>query len=201
MVWPVCSGTHTYAPHSRLPIRGDLAEDCWTGMSVFCVMISLVCTSAETHTHNAHQHLPVHGEPVEECWTGPSLCCAKWHGRPLTLKLCKSCSSCSGQLSQDLCAPVREYNALQWHFHSQLHKDFLQIQSQSKHVNTKKKNNKQGVGIAQGYSAGLVIERSPVQVPAEALEEFSSPGSTFCADSFFSIQSTLMLPQSQVSSQ
>ena len=34
------------------------------------------------------------------------------------------------------------------------------------------------------------IERSWVRIPAEAAGEFSSPGSTFCADSYFGIRST-----------
>ena len=44
-------------------------------------------------------------------------------------------------------------------------------------------------------SAGLVIERSWVRIPARAAGEFSSPGSTFCADSYFGIRSTPVLPQ------
>ena len=39
------------------------------------------------------------------------------------------------------------------------------------------------------------FERSLVQIPAGAMGEFSSPGSTFCADSYFGIHSTPMLPQ------
>ena len=42
---------------------------------------------------------------------------------------------------------------------------------------------------------GLVIERSRVRIPAGAAGEFSSPGSTFCADSYFGIRSTPVLPQ------
>ena len=38
--------------------------------------------------------------------------------------------------------------------------------------------------IASGWSAGLVIERLRVQIPAGAVGEFSSPESTFCADSY-----------------
>ena len=38
--------------------------------------------------------------------------------------------------------------------------------------------------------AGLVIERLRVWIPAGAAGESSSPGSTFCADSYFSIRST-----------
>ena len=40
-----------------------------------------------------------------------------------------------------------------------------------------------------------MIERSLVRVPAGAAGEFSSPWSTFCADSYFGILSTLVLPQ------
>ena len=40
-----------------------------------------------------------------------------------------------------------------------------------------------------------MTERSRVLVPAGAAGEFSSPGLTFCADSYFSIRSTPMLPQ------
>ena len=39
-------------------------------------------------------------------------------------------------------------------------------------------------GYLSGYSPGLVIARSRVRVPAGAAEKLSSPGSTFCADSF-----------------
>ena len=46
--------------------------------------------------------------------------------------------------------------------------------------------------------AGLVIERSRVQIPAGAAGEFSSPGSTFCADSYFGSRSTPVLPQRHV---
>ena len=41
-----------------------------------------------------------------------------------------------------------------------------------------------------GYSAGLVIERSRVPVPTGAVREFSTPGLTFCADSYFDIRSS-----------
>ena len=41
----------------------------------------------------------------------------------------------------------------------------------------------------------LVIERSQVQIPARAAGEFSSPGSHFSADSYFSIHFTPVLPQ------
>ena len=40
-----------------------------------------------------------------------------------------------------------------------------------------------------------MTERSQVRIPAGAGEEFSSPGSTFCADSYFGIRSTPVLPQ------
>ena len=40
-----------------------------------------------------------------------------------------------------------------------------------------------------------MIERSRVRVPAGAVGEFSSPGWTFCADSYFGISSTPVLPQ------
>ena len=35
-----------------------------------------------------------------------------------------------------------------------------------------------------------MIERSRVRIPAGTAGEFSSPGSTFCADSYFGIRST-----------
>ena len=40
-----------------------------------------------------------------------------------------------------------------------------------------------------------MIERSQVQIPEGAAGESSSPGSTFCADSYFGIRSTPVLPQ------
>ena len=40
-----------------------------------------------------------------------------------------------------------------------------------------------------------MIGRSRVRAPAGAASEFSSPGSTFCADSYFGIRSTPVLPQ------
>ena len=43
-----------------------------------------------------------------------------------------------------------------------------------------------------------MIERSHVQIPAGVAREFSSPGSTFCADSYFGIRSTPVLPQQHV---
>ena len=43
-----------------------------------------------------------------------------------------------------------------------------------------------------------MIERSQVRIPAGVAGEFSSPGSTFCADSYFGIHSTPMLPQQHI---
>ena len=43
-----------------------------------------------------------------------------------------------------------------------------------------------------------MIERLWVQILAGAAGEFSSPCSTFCADSYFGIRSTPMLPQQHV---
>ena len=43
-----------------------------------------------------------------------------------------------------------------------------------------------------------MIERSRVRIPAGTAGEFSSPGSTFCADSYFGIRSTPVLPQKHV---
>ena len=40
-----------------------------------------------------------------------------------------------------------------------------------------------------------MIERSRVRIPAGTAGEFSSPGSTFYADSYFGIRSTPVLPQ------
>ena len=40
-----------------------------------------------------------------------------------------------------------------------------------------------------------MIKRSWVQIPAGAAGESSSPGSTFCADFYFGICSTPVLPQ------
>ena len=37
-----------------------------------------------------------------------------------------------------------------------------------------------------------MIERSRVRIPAGAAGELSSPGSTFCADSYFGIRSTTL---------
>ena len=43
-----------------------------------------------------------------------------------------------------------------------------------------------------------MIERSRVRIPAGAAGEFSSPGSTFCADSYFGTRSIPVLPQQHV---
>ena len=43
-----------------------------------------------------------------------------------------------------------------------------------------------------------MIERSRVRVPAGTAGEFSSPGSTFCADLYFGFRSTPVLPQQNV---
>ena len=43
-----------------------------------------------------------------------------------------------------------------------------------------------------------MIERSRVRIPAGAAVVFSSPGSTFCVDSYFCIHSTPVLPQLHV---
>ena len=43
-----------------------------------------------------------------------------------------------------------------------------------------------------------MIERSQVRIPAGAAAEFSSPGSTFCAGSYFGICSTPVLLQKHV---
>ena len=40
-----------------------------------------------------------------------------------------------------------------------------------------------------------MTEMSRVQIPAGAAGEFSSPESTFCADSNFGVRSTPVLPQ------
>ena len=49
-----------------------------------------------------------------------------------------------------------------------------------------------------GQNTGFVVERSRVRVPAGAAGELSSPWSTFCADSYFGIRSTPVLPQQHV---
>ena len=43
-----------------------------------------------------------------------------------------------------------------------------------------------------------MIKRLWVRIPAGAVGEFSSPGSTFCADSNFGIRSTPVIPQQHV---
>ena len=43
-----------------------------------------------------------------------------------------------------------------------------------------------------------MIERVQAQIPPGAAGEFSSPRLTFCADSYFGIRSTPLLPQSHV---
>ena len=53
-------------------------------------------------------------------------------------------------------------------------------------------------GQLSGQSAGLIIKRSRVRIPAGAAGEFSSPASTFCADSYFGIRSTSVLTQQHV---
>ena len=52
-----------------------------------------------------------------------------------------------------------------------------------------------GIEWPDGDSSVVAIERSRVRIPAGAAEEFSSPGSTFCADSYLGIRSTPVLPQ------
>ena len=43
-----------------------------------------------------------------------------------------------------------------------------------------------------------MIERSRVRIPAGVAGEFYSPGSAFCADSYFGIRCTPVLPQQHV---
>ena len=43
-----------------------------------------------------------------------------------------------------------------------------------------------------------LIKRLQIQVPEGVAGEFSSPGSTFCADSYFSISSISMLSQQDI---
>ena len=43
-----------------------------------------------------------------------------------------------------------------------------------------------------------MTERSQVRIPAGVAGEFSSPGSSFCADSYFGIRSTPVLLQQHV---
>ena len=44
-------------------------------------------------------------------------------------------------------------------------------------------------------STADTARKSRVRIPAGTAGEFSSPGSTFCADSYFGIRSTPVLPQ------
>ena len=53
-------------------------------------------------------------------------------------------------------------------------------------------------GQLGGQSAGLVIQRSRVQFTVWAAGEFSFPGPTFCADSYFGTRFTSVLPQYQI---
>ena len=52
--------------------------------------------------------------------------------------------------------------------------------------------------MAQWKRDGLVIERYRVRIPVGAAGGFSSPGSIFCADSYFGISSTPVLLQQHV---
>ena len=58
----------------------------------------------------------------------------------------------------------------------------------------------QGAWIAQWLECQMkfMIERSQVHVLAGVAGEYSSPGSTFCADSYFGIHPTAVLPQSHL---
>ena len=47
----------------------------------------------------------------------------------------------------------------------------------------------------KGSCTTTAIKRSRVRIPAGTAGEFSSPGSTFCADSYFGIRSTPVLLQ------
>ena len=53
-------------------------------------------------------------------------------------------------------------------------------------------------GQLSGYSARLMIESLRIQIPTGVVGEFSSPWSTFCADSYFGTRTTPMLPQQHV---
>ena len=55
-------------------------------------------------------------------------------------------------------------------------------------------NNRAG-GIAQWLERRTRDRKVAVRIPAGAAGQFSSPGSTFCADSYFGIPSTPVLPQ------
>ena len=53
-----------------------------------------------------------------------------------------------------------------------------------------------GGGIAQWLERRTRDRKvTRVRIPAGAAGEFSSPGSTFCADSYFGIRSTPVVPQ------
>ena len=52
-----------------------------------------------------------------------------------------------------------------------------------------------GAGIAQWLPAELVIKESRVRFPAVQAGDISFQGAPFCADSYFGIRSTLVLPQ------
>ena len=51
------------------------------------------------------------------------------------------------------------------------------------------------VGIAQWLERQTRDRKVAGRIPGGAAGEFSSPGSTFCADSYFGIRSTPVLPQ------
>ena len=57
------------------------------------------------------------------------------------------------------------------------------------------------LSLVRGSGDGSAVERRTrdpkvaVRVPAGAARAFSSAGSTFCADSFFGIRSTPLVPQ------
>ena len=55
-----------------------------------------------------------------------------------------------------------------------------------------------GAGMAQWLSARLVIEWFLIRIHAGAVGEFSSPGSTFCADSFISVSVPLLCYRSSM---
>ena len=52
-----------------------------------------------------------------------------------------------------------------------------------------------GAGIAQWLDRLTRDRKSRVRVPAGSASEFSAPRSTFCADSFFGVRSTPVIPQ------
>ena len=56
-------------------------------------------------------------------------------------------------------------------------------------------SNNRAAGIAQWLERRTRDRKVAVRIPAGAAGEFSSPGSTFCADSYFGIPSTPVLPQ------